>query len=204
MVFLTTIAGFFLLNLKNNNNQLLIVILSTSSLNEIITLLLEYSNQQKYIGTLYSISFPMFCVFWMILLYKNQFNKKTTLFFLGLFFSFVVINFFCFQGTDNFNYYSAVIGSFIYVGLLANESFIQLKNENFNFIFSNRYLLLLAPVLMFFGFGLMFGFVSRQITQTVVISDYNLFEIVTNFVNLTYYLMLLIYIFLEKKQIKYE
>jgi hypothetical protein len=199
MVFLTTIIGFVFLDLKKTNNQLVVLILLISSLNEIFTLFLGFTKQQTYIGTLYSISFPLFCMVWFIILYKNQIKKRATLIFMTLFFLFVIINFIAFQGANNFNYYSAVVGSFIYIGLVAIESFTQLKNENVKFILSNKYLLLLSPLLLFFGFGQMFGFVSREITQTVIFSGYNLFEIVTNFVNISYYTMIITYIILEKK-----
>lgn len=199
MVFLTTIIGFVFLDLKKLNNKLLVLICFSSSLNEIVTLILGYTKNLNYVGTLYSISFPMFCLFWMTILYKNQDKKSKTPFMMLLFLVWVIINFCWLQGPYNFNYYSAVIGSFTYIGLFVNESFIRLKNENITFILSNRFLLLLSPVLLFFGYGQMFGFVSRDVTQAVIFSDFTLYQIVTNFVNVSYYLMILAYILFEKK-----
>ncbi|MFY7742399.1 MAG: hypothetical protein ACOVQR_07125 [Flavobacterium sp.] len=204
MVFLTTIIGFVFLNPKKTNHKLVLLIVTISSLNEITTLLLLFTNQQNYIGRLYSISFPLFCLGWLAILYKNQIKKKETILASLLFLCFVIINFIWLQGTKSFNYYTAVVGSFIYIGLVAYESFIQLKNENIPFVLSNTYLLLLSPLLLFFGYGQMFGFMSREITQTIILSNYNLFELVTNFVNVSYYAMILIYIFLEKKHIRNE
>lgn len=204
MVFLTTIIGFVFLNPKKTNHKLVLLIISISSLNEITTLMLLFTNQQNYIGRLYSFSFPLFCMGWLAMLYKNQIKRKETIIAALLFLCFVIINFIWIQGTNTFNYYTAVVGSFIYIGLLANESFAQLKNENSAFILSNSYLLLLSPVLLFFGYGQMFGFVSREITQTIIFSKHSLFQLVTNFVNISYYAMILTYIFLEKKHIRNE
>lgn len=199
MVFLITIIGFLFLDFKKLNNKLVMLICCFSSLNEIVTLFLGYTKQLNHIGTLYSISFPLFCLLWMTIFYKNQERKNNTPLIMILFLVGVIINFCWLQGTKNFNYYSAVVGSLTYIGLFVRESFIRLKEENISFILSNRFLLLLSPVLLFFGYGQMFGFVSRDITQSVIFSDFTLFQIVTNFVNVSYYTMILAYILFEKK-----
>lgn len=201
MVFFTTIAGFILLNSKKENNKILLLLLLVSSVTEIITLQLLLTKQQHFIGLLYSISFPVFCFLWLLMLYKNQIKKKVTVVVMIVFILLGLINFFYFQGNKIFNYYTAVLGSLSYIVLVVYESFIRLKREDFSFILSNKYLLLLSPVLLFFGFGQMFGFVSRDITQTEVFGGFKLFDIVADFVNMVYYMLVLIYMALEKKTV---
>ena len=64
----------------------------------------------------------------------------------------------------------------IFKSLFNKKNNVENEYENIEFIVSNNYLLLLSPLLLFFGFGQMFGFVSREITQTIILSNYNLFE----------------------------
>ena len=199
MVFLTTIAGFCFLKSNKKNNRLLIAVLLLSSLNEVITLLLQYYKQQAFIPMLYSISFPLFCLLWLRMLYLNQLRKNATFIFTLFFIIFWMINFIWFEGTKKFNFYTATVGSFGYIALFANESFVQLRKENFGAILSNTYLLLLSPVLLFYGFSQMFGFVSRNITQIFIIQNFKLFDLVTEFVNIVYYIIIVIYIILQYK-----
>jgi hypothetical protein len=86
--------------------------------------------------------------------------------------------------------------------LIFNESFKQLKKENFQFIFSNYFILLNAPILFFLGMSLMFAFVEKKIRE-MAIGPFTLYEAVNYFTSSIYYLLLLFYLY-RQNNFKYE
>jgi len=200
IVFLTLLFAIFSLkrNQNHNHNAIVLLLLWINFITEIFTLVLKSFHYQ--FNKVTTINIILVNCLWLYLIGAISFKKNVSLFLIVLFVIFGSINFLFFQGMKIFNYYTFIVGSFFYVTFFLVESFIQLRNENFQFFFSNTYLLLSAPILFYFGISLMFAFVSREITEVKIIGDKDLFTIVIYYVNIVYYAMLSIYISKEKNE----
>lgn len=104
-----------------------------------------------------------------------------------------------FEGKFKINKITFVLGAFIYLAFVFFESFYQLKKENLSFFESNRFILIIAPLLFFLGFSLMFGFIKKDIRSTIIYGNTNLYKFVSYYVNLIYYAIINIYIYKERR-----
>ena len=136
---------------------------------------------------------------WLFLLAKNAVFHKTAFLLLCGFLIFAITNFIFFYGTQEFNYYTFVVGAFLYIIIFIYESFYQLRQENFDFFLSNTFILLTAPVLFFFGYSFMFGFNSKNVTSYLLFGHLKLHTLISSFVNIIYYALIILYIYREKK-----
>lgn len=116
-----------------------------------------------------------------------------------LFVLFAIVNFFFFDGVHKFNSYSFVTGALLYVLLFLYDSFGELKKENFNYFTSNNYLLIATPVLFFIGFSFIFGFKNKDIDKIEILGLFTIYNFISYFANITYYTLINIYIYREKK-----
>jgi hypothetical protein len=199
IVFCTFIFGLINLRFKNKYHQVLLSILLVSSLTEFVTLLLISFNLNNKVGILYSISVLFHHLFWLLLINKIQRFKLISIISVLTFLLFGIINFFLIQGTVIFNYYSFIVGAMLYITMFFYESFCLLLKEDFDFIFSNNYLLLISPIIFFFGLSLMFAFVSKEVTQTIIWFNMPLYKLVGYSVNIIYYFLINLYIYKEIK-----
>lgn len=99
------------------------------------------------------------------------------------------------EGMYVFNYWTFVASAFLYLLLFIYLSFEKLKMEELNFLTSNGYLLLCAPLLFFLGLSFMFGFGSRLITASPVYGNIVLYDCIIYFVNIVYYGLINVYLF---------
>lgn len=58
---------------------------------------------------------------------------------------------------------------------------------------------MLSPVLFFIGFSLLFGFNNKNIHKIMILNRFKLYDFISYFVNITYYSLLNVYIYREKK-----
>ena len=90
-------------------------------------------------------------------------------------------------------------GALLYVLLFLHDSFGELKKENFNYFTSNKYLLVATPVLFFIGFSFIFGFKNTDIDKIEILGLFTIYEFISYFANITYYTLINIYIYREKR-----
>lgn len=197
LVILTFVFALANLRRSNKNHIYLLCILGICAVTEIINSLLYYLQLSN--GLVMSISIIFHDCFWLALLQRNTATKFQSIAVIGLFLAFAIINLFLMDSIYAFDYYSFVIGAFIYVVLFLYENFYQLKRENLSFFLSNSYLLLFAPVLFFIDLSLMFGFDSPAVTSKKVFGFIKLYDFTIYFVNIVYYSLINIYIYREKK-----
>ncbi len=197
VVFITFIAGFLFLNLKLKINQILFAILFINATTEILSIYLEIKNQS--VSTLYNFSILLHHTLWLFLLY-SLIKSKIALVVTILFFVFSVLNVLFFEGLDEFNCYTFVVGSLLYVILFLYESFRQLKKENLLFFVLNPFILIFAPVLFLLGMSFMFSFKDIELTSTIIIFNTKLYVIINYTLNFIYYIFILVYIYKERIQ----
>jgi len=115
---------------------------------------------------------------------------------LGLF---SVVNLLWIQGIQEFNGYTFVMGAFLYVALFAFDCYSRLNAEDLAYFSSSRYILATAPLLYFIGFSMLFGFRNKSLHDTMFFG-FTLFKIVSNFINIVYYLLINFYLFKDNQK----
>ncbi|MFY0481828.1 hypothetical protein ACI6PS_04420 [Flavobacterium sp. PLA-1-15] len=198
------ISFFIVLVTYNRNNKLhriLLGILSINLINEIVCLILLYLKVN--ISLAYNINTFFHHSLWLIILFSIIKRKKVLNIVLPIFLAYGIVNLFLFEGIQKFNYYTFIFGSFLYLIFFIWESFYRLKIEDLEFFLSNSYILIFAPVLFFFGLSVVFGFKSKELSDTIIFGNTRLYTVIGYFVNFVYYGLINVYIYREKK-IKYE
>lgn len=199
LVLITFIASLLLLNLKNEKNKLLLAILSVSFITEATAVILINTDNRGLIGLIYSLSVIFHNGLWLFLLIKSVSKSEYLNYLLVSFILFGIYNLYFLEGVIKFNYLTFIISALFYIIIFIYQSFAQLKQENFPFFESNNYILLFAPILFFFGMSFMFGFRSHAITSVIIFADIKLYKFINQFVNCIYYLLIISYIYREKK-----
>lgn len=201
------ICASFFLPLKNKTNKIFYFILTYYTITELITVVLkivitddDYRLNINYKN--YELSFIITFLLWFFLLEHNGVSKKLMRFVYLFFLSFVVIDFLAIQKDHDLKTYIFCMGSFLYLITFFIFSFNKLKNEDFKFLFNNDFRLLSAPILMFFGLSLIFSFVNSEIGEIKIISTYNLYSIITNYINFVSYSIFIWYIYIEYRNHK--
>lgn len=197
LVVLTFVLALAGLKWQNHTHRYILQILCVCMLTELINSILIFNS--KSISLPFTLSVILHHSIWLLLLGRVTVFQKTFRFLLFGFIVFAIANLFFIEGTDRFNYYTFVVGAFLYIVIFIYESFYKLKQEDFPFFLSNNYLLLLAPVLFFFGLSFMFAFQSKSITSFIIFGDIKLYTFIIYFVNIVYYTLINLYIYREKR-----
>lgn len=196
IVFLTVVLAMLKLNKANTIHRIVFAILLINFGTELTTSLLKVMHCPY--GKVSLLNIIVENCLWLYLLGKLSAKRWVALVLMGTYVAFSILNFLWIQGMDSFNYYTFIAGAFCYLVFFFVESFNQLEKENFDFIFSNNYVLLCAPIIYLFGGSFMFAFVSSAVTK-VVLFKRELFSIVIDYVNIVYYILLNVYIYKELK-----
>lgn len=209
LVFMTFLYAAFLKYLKKGFNHYVLYIILISLINELVAFSCIYavdfgliSRQEHSLCCKISDNVYVLIhhVLWLLLIRQKQMHKMITNWLIIIFIFFAIVNFVFIQQL-NFNYYTFIVGAVFYLVLFFKESFMRLKKEDFDFIFSNEYLLMCAPIMFFFGMSQLFAFVSGEVTGTIIFGQQSLFNLVNRYVCLVYYLLIIIYLYRQKKQL---
>ncbi len=199
LLLITFVHALYGLQLKRKIHLYVFLILVAFVINESICTL----------GKIYLFSFKLsitiatalHSTFWLLIIKEIVRYPKIIWGLLLVFLTFSLCDLFFIEGWEVFNSYSFILGAFMYLILFLVESFYQLKQEHFSYFFSNNFILLMVPVLLFIGLTFMFGFKSREITTTLFFGKYQLYRIIIVVVNIVYYSLLNIYIYREKRKL---
>ena len=193
----TFIYAFATLRCDVKEHKFLLAILSLCFATELVNTVLILLGFR--FNSVLSISNAIHIVLWLFLLRSVGDLKTIVVFCIAVFITFAAINFFFFEGMVFFNYLSFVVGALLYIALFIVESFRQLSVENFTFFSSNSYLLLMTPLIFYFGLSIMFGFQSFELTSTRIFGGIKLWDCAIYFTNIFYYSLVNIYIYREKR-----
>lgn len=196
-VILTFIIALVCLDHKKANHKYLLYILIVCSSTEIVSSILIYFH--KSISTFSSVCIIIHDYLWLIFLIKNSILKKARVGVLLAFLSISIINLLYIEGLVNFNYFTFILGAFLYIVIFLYESFYQLKKENLSFFLTNSYLLFFSPILFFFGLSFAFAFQSKLLLYNSIVGKISLYDFIIYFVNIIYYTLINIYIYREKR-----
>lgn len=195
-IIFTSLMTILFVRPTNLKLRLIVLIMVVNGISEIGSIALQC--QHTRIGTWSNVVLWLHhCLYLLLLICSVSKRKIYPLAFIA-FVLFAVINFFFITGIVNYNFDTFIIGSFLYLIIFIHESFYELKRENFQFFLSNHYLVLIAPVLFFFGISAVFAFKDYNLPYVTVFGGIGLYAFVVNLVNIVYYSLINIYIYRKK------
>lgn len=198
LVLFTFFNAWIHLQRKNVNNIFVMGILLTCAVTEIATSVFLYFNIPN--GFFVSCSIIVHDLLWLALLQRNVSYTRSAGIGVQTFLIFGIVNLFFLDTSAGFNYYAFVVGAFLFVIIFLTENLHRIKKEDIEFFISDEYLLLSAPILFFVNMSLMFGFESYELGRIKVIGAFNLYDFLIYFVNISYYLLINIYVHRNKQE----
>lgn len=195
LVLCTFLYALFHLGRKDKNHLVVLAILLVCTLTEAINIIIQWLD---FIYPLhYPISILVHNSLWLFLLSRNSKARKagTAALFLGIVVFFIDNNYIL--KTGHFCYYTFIAGALSYVLLFVLECIRKLDQEDILFFTADTFLLLCAPLLFFINLGLMFSFNSYTVTNKHIFGM-ELYGLLNCFVNLSYYLIIILYVYRQK------
>lgn len=196
IVLLTFLHALFRLKTKKRINRYLFYILGISVVVEIINAYLQLKGWSYDIFSTFRV--VLITIFWFCILYMIFSAKRLIVATIVIFSLFALFNLLFMEGPLQFNYYTLIVGAFLYSIFFVFESFLQLKRENFYFFQSNKYILIFSPIIFFVGLSFLFLFKSNTLTSENLYGNVKLYAYVNSLVNVIFYLSLNYYILKEK------
>lgn len=194
IAFLITIISLY--KSAKRSHRLLMLILVVNLENELFSLV--FLANAIPTSLLYNISTIFHHCLWIILISsysEHRILRKSYICFIVP----ALLNLLFYEQLE-FNFYTFIYGSLIYIMIFIYECFNNLKKENLPFFIDNDFLLIIAPVLFFFGFSFMFAFRSIPFVTTFILNDMRLYDFIQGFVNIIYYMLIIIYVIREKSK----
>lgn len=193
-IILTFIHVLFLK--KKRNNILLIFILFISAVNE---LCLQFFSKQSISTNIYVFLLYICWLYILLKIFVLDGTGKLKYFVIAFFIFSCLVNVLIYKSWIFFNFYDFTIGALLYCSVFLIQSYVQLKQENFNFFSSNYYLLISSPIIFFLGMSFLFAFGSSELFSIKIYKDTTVYTIVGHFVNFIYYSLINWYIYKENK-----
>ncbi|TRW25779.1 hypothetical protein FMM05_06030 [Flavobacterium zepuense] len=198
LVFITFLVCSFSLKFKKKEHTILFLILLVCFCAEALNAIFKFYGKSTAAGS--NITTILYYGLWLMLIgYEVQF-KKIYSFILCLFFIVALLNITLFEGINEFDFSTYIIGAFVYISTFIYESFRQLKRENFNYFLSNRFLLYSAPVPLMLGLSFYFGFKDISLGEYIVFSRFKFYDFICYSVNFISYALLNIYVYREVRK----
>lgn len=196
-VLLTFLHALLRLKTKKRINQYLFYILCISVFAELSDAYLKFYVLPYSTFTTFSVVVSI--ILWFRILHMIFNAKKLIIATIIVFSLFAFINLLFMEGPIEFNYYTLILGAFLYILFFVFESFNELKRDNFYFFQSNKYILIVSPIILFLGFSLLFFFKSHYLNSNNIIENVKFFTYFSIIVNVIFYSSLNYYILKENK-----
>lgn len=190
---------YFILPKLKLKHFIFFVIVGIYVFNEVLSnYYLSFADKSKNdeLNVLYDISMSLSFTLWFILLYQLKIIQKWVYLLLILFWIFIITVLFT-VGIGIGPNLIFPFGSLIYIFLYFRDCFIKLRQEEFDYFFSNEFILVSSPLFMFFGISILFAFIDGKL-QNIVILGQTLIDIVGTFNNLITYSLFLLYAYRER------
>ncbi len=201
-VLLTLIYALLNLDYRIKVNLFLLFILFTGLLSEISYIILNGYNLKTTYA--HMVNTFLFHSIWLFILKEYVTKKEILLYLTWLFVIFSLVNFVIIVVTGKYNFYSFVLGSIIYTVFFIKENYRQMKAEALQFFISDFYLLIFSPLLFMLGLSLILSFAKAEIVRAEMFWGITLYKLFVNLACLVYYSLINIYIYRQRKQLKYE
>jgi hypothetical protein len=198
LVCLTFFHSLINIDFKTYNHKLVFYLISITLSNEICTYLLIINDVK--ISFLTNIFVIINNTIWLYLIVKTidlskWFSKIPIIYFCA-----GVTNFLFIEGFFQFNQFTFLFGSIIYIFIFLYYIYHNLNCNNLELFKKNDFIMICSPVLFFLGLSLVFAFKNKKIDQILVLGTLKLYYFVNISVNIIYYTLINIYIYRERKQ----
>lgn len=196
IIVLLTFLHFLFLSRRDQKKQpLLFLILCVCLLTEIVAVILKC----MHIGLsfFYAMSFIVHNSLWLKVIIEGDTRKSNWM--IGGYFLFALLDLFVLEKNATINKNIFIVGALLYVCLYLWHTYKSLTEENLGVFTSHHFLLISAPVLFFLGMSLLFAFISNALTTTIIFGKTTFYTVVNNFVNVVYYFLMNLYIYLKRK-----
>lgn len=177
------------------NYKLLLVIVTLNVVTELGALYCIINKQS--IVSIYNFNFIAHQTLWLYLLTSVFKKHQKEWFLLSSFLGFSLINL-LFIEKNELNYYTFLLGGFIYLIYFMTKSFFNLKQEKLLIFTSKTFILLSAPILYYVGFIFILGFRNSELRNIVIMGE-DLYSVISLIVNIIYYSLLIVYIYKSRK-----
>lgn len=151
-----------------------------------------------------SIYVALHTVVWFLILGEISNMKTRIRSAMFLYIGFTLYNFCFLDGITNFNSYTFILGGLLYVLLFIVDSITELKRENLNYFTSPDYILIASPLLFFICFSFSFGFKTTRYDNMILFNHFTLWDLISYLANGSYYTLINLYIYQNKKSIYAE
>lgn len=198
MVLFTFIFAMLSLPFNNRTDKLLLSVLSVCLVNEIASCFFIYYDFPRAILT--TVTTIVHHSLWLALLTGKMNDKRNGLRVIVFFLILSVVNLLFGEGGAKFNYYTFVIGAYLYIAGFILLSYRQIRDEHIAGFLAPDYVLLFAPVTLFYGLSFMFAFQSKTVTSSHFLGI-KLYDLIVIFVNAIYYTTIAIYILGKRKNV---
>lgn len=201
-ILFSCVFGFILLPKSNKIDRYVLSILLISCVSEILKLYIKNDpfTSSKIINNIYvGLTF----IFWLFIIGAIHKNNRVIQISIAILIAYILVNPFKIQKFLQFDHYAFILGSFIYCLIFLITSFKKLKNDDLDYFKSNNFILLFAPILFFIGLSFVFGFQDTEASKIMVLGKFELYSIISYFVNIVYYSLINLYIlrlFLNKRK----
>lgn len=196
-VILTFVMVLLFYERKNRKHQLLLAAVGLATVNELLTVAF------RLYGLPYSFSTSVYVVFhtvlWFLIFIRVSSMATSIRSAMMVYIGFTLYNFCFLDGIRTFNSYTFIVGALLYVILFIADSVRELNRENLDYFSSPNYILIAAPVLFFTCFSFSFGFKTTLYDNVVLFDDFTVWNCISYFANITYYTMINIYLYRNKK-----
>lgn len=194
LVLLTFVHFLFKFDKRKKVHYWVLAVLLLSLINETLSSYLKYHGMTlRFSASVYII---LHTLLWINLLGFVSGRRRMAWALSGVFSAFAFCNFLWIDGERAFNAFSLILGAFLYVLFFIYDCALRLQKEDMSYFSSDHYVLTAAPLLFMIGFGILFGFRSKEL-HNVGMFGTTLYTIICYFINLFYYFLMNVYI---KKQ----
>ncbi|AGC77538.1 hypothetical protein LX97_02266 [Nonlabens dokdonensis] len=174
-------------------------IIALNFLSEILAFIATVTQKFSFVSV-YNLNFIFQPLLWLLLLgYILKSRKKAKILAIS-FLTFGLLNISFYEQMD-LNENTLLLGSFLYLGFFIWGHFKLIKDEVLNYFNSNRFILVSAPIILFFGISILFAFGDSGLRSTPMLgkSLYYYIQFISNFI---FYSLLILYIIKSRNEEK--
>jgi hypothetical protein len=187
LVLFTFVHFLFKFDKRKTVHRWVLAILTLSLANEILSSVFRYFEINIHFNS--SIYTIVHTVLWLGLLGHISKRTKLTSNLAIAYLFFAVVNLMWIDGVRMYNVYSLILGALLYVLVFIYDSYMRLREEDLTYFSTNEYVITAAPILFMIGFGMLYGFRNKALSETRVLGM-TLYHAVCYFINIVYYGML--------------
>ncbi len=196
LVFVCFLFSFVKIDFGKREHRLLFLILSIDCLTELLARFSNITPQSQPIFVSFALASHQ--LLWILFIVQNlPTARRLTI--LAVCILFAGLDFFVIEGQKETNCYTVPFTSLVYLAIFCQFCFDWTNSEDVSVFNSNKFLLLCAPLLFFFGMSALLAFKNPTLSR-LPFGKLSLYNIVNFSGNIMYYSLVFIYLLRQKRQ----